>query len=55
MRKKKILKIIACCLTIVFLTAAAVLGAELVLLHKIMGSTADPMRFLRTMNLLQRN
>lgn len=55
MRKKKILKIIACCLTIVFLTAVAVLGAELVLLHKIMGSTADPMRFLRTMNLLQRN
>ena len=55
MRKKKILKIIACCLTIVFLTVVAVLGGELVLLYKMAGSTADPLRFLQTMNLLQRN
>lgn len=55
MSKKKILKIIACCLTIAFVTTIAVLGAELVLLHKAFGSTADPVRFLRTMNLLQRN
>ena len=55
MRKKKILKIIACCLTIVFLTVIAVLGGELVLLYKMAGSTADPLRFLQTMNLLQRN
>lgn len=55
MSKKKILKIIACCLTIVFLTVVAVLGGELVLLYKMAGSTADPLRFLQTMNLLQRN
>lgn len=55
MSKKKILKIIACCLTIVFLTVIAVLGGELVLLYKMAGSTADPLRFLQTMNLLQRN
>lgn len=55
MSKKKIVKIIACCLTIVVLTVVAVLGAELVLLYKMAGSTADPLRFLQTMNLLQRN
>lgn len=55
MSKKKILKIIACCLTIVFVTVIAVLGAELVLLYKVTGSTADPLRFLQTMNLLKHN
>ena len=55
MKKKHILKLIACCLTIVFLTVVAVLGTELVLLHKVVGSTADPVRFVRTMNLLQSN
>lgn len=55
MKKKTLLKIIACCLTIFCLAFVMLLGAELVLLHKVVGSTADPVRFLRTMNLLRHN